>query len=51
VQLSMARDEISAVDLRLERGNEVCVPYFSLLLLSEQLLMIFLYFIGGAAKY
>jgi hypothetical protein len=51
VQVSMARVEISAVDLRLERANEVCVQYFTLLLLSEQLLIIFIYFIGGAAKY
>ncbi len=51
MQVSMARDEISAVDVGLERGNEVCVRYFTLLLLSEQLLMIFIYFIGGAAKY
>jgi hypothetical protein len=45
VQVSMARDEISAVDVGLERGNEVCVRYFTLLLLSEQLLMIFIYLI------
>ena len=51
MQVSMVRDEITVMDLRLERANEVCIRYLHLLLLSESLLMIFVNFTGGAAKY
>ncbi len=51
MQVSLDRDEIRDLDLLSDRANEVCIRYLHLLLLSESLLMIFVNFTGGAAKY